>query len=500
MRARSLFLLPKRSTTPSRRVLTHQSLPSSIKNFTYAVRGVLLDRAEDLERQLASGKHDLPFDHIVYCNIGNPQQLGQKGLTWIAQVLSLLVNPAMLDHPKVSEIYPADTIERAKHYLKACTSTGSYSESKGVAAVREEVAAFIRARDGFADDASYCDPANIYLSNGASPAIQACLSLIIRSEADGIMISIPQYPLYSATIPCQGGTAVPYYLDEASGWGLNVAELRRSVAEARGKGVNPRAIVVINPGNPTGSCLSEKNIEEIIQFAKDEGLVILADEVYQVNIYTEKKPFVSFKKVLTKMGEAYKDVELLSFHSTSKGVIGECGKRGGYVEMTNILPEVHQQYLKLATLNLCPNLIGQLTMGLLVNPPKVGDPSYEVYAKEHDQILQSMKRRSELVTSTLNKVEGVSCLPAEGSMYAFPNITLPPKAVEEAKKQGKPADTLYCLDLLSETGLCVVPGSGFGQVDGTWHFRTTILPQEEELKEVLSKFEKFHLKFLEKYN
>lgn len=98
-------------------------------------------------------------------------------------------------------------------------------------------------------------------------------------------------------------------------------------------------------------------------------------------------------------------------------------------------------------------------------------------------------------------------------MYAFPNITLPPKAVEEAKKQGmsstssrfitllgKPADTLYCLELLSETGLCVVPGSGFGQVDGTWHFRTTILPQEGELKEVLAKFEKFHRKFLEKYN
>lgn len=102
--------------------------------------------------------------------------------------------------------------------------------------------------------------------------------------------------------------------------------------------------------------------------------MILADEVYQVNIYNDNKPFVSFKKVLHRMGEKYKDVELMSFHSTSKGVIGEyanimstvskfgirCGKRGGYVEMTNISPEVHQQYLKLATLNLCPNLIGQL--------------------------------------------------------------------------------------------------------------------------------------------
>lgn len=142
--------------------------------------------------------------------------------------------------------------------------------------------------------------------------------------------------------------------------------------------------------------------------------------MYQINIYNEKKPFVSFKKVLHRMGSEYKDVELMSFHSTSKGVVGECGKRGGYVEMTNISPEVHQQYLKLATLNLCPNLIGQLyvkliclflrlrTMGLLVHPPKVGDPSYELFHREHEEIFQSLKRRSQLVTSTLNKVKGVS--------------------------------------------------------------------------------------------
>lgn len=114
--------------------------------------------------------------------------------------------------------------------------------------MRQEVASFIRARDGFDNDESYCNPNHVYLSNGASPAIQACLSLLIRSPADGIMISIPQYPLYSATIPCQGGTAIPYYLDEASGWGLDLAQLKKSVEDARAKGIDPRAIVVINPG------------------------------------------------------------------------------------------------------------------------------------------------------------------------------------------------------------------------------------------------------------
>jgi alanine transaminase len=116
-------------------------------------------------------------------------------------------------------------------------------------AVREQVASFIRTRDGFeANDTTYSEAQNIYLSNGASPAIQACLSLLIRSPADGIMISIPQYPLYSATIPCQGGTSIPYYLNESAGWGLDVKELQRAVIESREKGIDPRGIVVINPG------------------------------------------------------------------------------------------------------------------------------------------------------------------------------------------------------------------------------------------------------------
>lgn len=113
------------------------------------------------------------------------------------------------------------------------------------------------------------------------------------------MIPIPQYPLYTATLALCNGRPVPYYLDEESGWGLSLKELERSLAEARQQGTDVRALCVINPGNPTGNCLDERNMRDIIEFCASKRLVLLADEVYQTNIYLpDKKPFHSFKKVM----------------------------------------------------------------------------------------------------------------------------------------------------------------------------------------------------------
>ncbi|MCI31637.1 alanine-2-oxoglutarate aminotransferase 2, partial [Trifolium medium] len=99
-------------------------------------------------------------------------------------------------------------------------------------------------------------------------------------------------------------------------------------------------MVIINPGNPTGQCLSAENLREVLQFCYDENLVLLGDEVYQTNIYQDERPFISSKKVLMDIGPPLsKEVQLVSFHSVSKGYLGECGQRGGYFEMTNIPPE-----------------------------------------------------------------------------------------------------------------------------------------------------------------
>jgi len=168
--------------------------------------------------------------------------------------------------------------------------------------------------------------------------------------------------------------------------------------------------------------------------------------------------------------------------------------------MTNIDDQVKAQYLKLVSINLCSNIPGQLLTSMMVNPPKQGDASYDLYVKERDAILNSLKKRAALIVSRLNNLSGFTCNTADGALYAFPKITLPKKFVDEAHSQQTAPDALYCLNLLDHTGLCVVPGSGFGQKEGEFHFRTTFLPQENQLEEVMDRLAEFHQKFLQKYS
>ena len=250
------------------------------------------------------------------------------------------------------------------------------------------------------------------------------------------------------------------------------------VHESRANGTNVRAIVFINPGNPTGQCMTSDDLKDLVKLAYEEGLVLLADEVYQPNVYQTEKPFISAKKILSELGGPYSDnVELASFHTVSKGVLGECGLRGGYVEFVNFHPDTIDQMYKAASINLSPNTTGQLSMSLMANPPKPGEASYESYKKEMDDGLASLTRRAHVMTYSFNALEGVTCTFTEGAMYSFPRLHLPQKAVEAAKAAGKTPDTFYCLELLKETGIVTVPGAGFGQEEGTFHMRTTILPQ-----------------------
>ena len=241
-----------------------------------------------------------------------------------------------------------------------------------------------------------------------------------------------------------------------------------------------RALVVINPGNPTGQCLSRANQEEIVRLCAQHGVLLIADEVYQDNVYAEDKEFVSFRRVAADAG-LLGVFPLASLNSISKGAVGECGRRGGYLEATGLDPGVKEQLLKLVSINLCPNIGGQICTALVMDPPQPGEPSHGRYVAERGAILESLKRRAAKLTEALNALEGVSCNRAEGAMYAFPRLSLPPKAVAAAEEMGRPADFFYCLRLLEATGVTVVPGSGFGQADGSWHFRTTFLPPESDI-------------------
>ncbi len=275
------------------------------------------------------------------------------------------------------------------------------------------------------------------------------------------MIPIPQYPLYTATLTQQSGVPVPYYLDESKGWSTDPADVDRAASEATAKGIEVRAIVIINPGNPTGSLLDRSTMESIVKVCEKHDLALLADEVYQSNLHDPKNhPFTSFKKVVRDMNSR---IPLISFHSISKGVTGECGRRGGYFECTNIPEDV---------------------IGLL-------------WKEETEAIHSTLAQRTKLIAKRLNNLPGVSCVESPGALYLFPRLHLPQKAIAAAEAQGKAPDTFYALALLDETGICAVSGDGFGQKAGEAHLRLTCLCAGVE--EYIEKLEKFQRGFWEKY-
>jgi len=472
-------------------MINKQSLNPNLLEAEYAVRGPIVIRAQQLEEQ---GRK------IIYCNIGNPQALKQKPLTYIRQMLSLLEYPELMRIPDVVKHYPKDIVERAKLFLqKHPHGTGAYTQSAGIPFIKQAVADFIQKRDGIPTNKDY-----IILTDGASKGVQAALMALLKKTNDGFMIPIPQYPLYSATITLYGGKKIGYFIDEVGHWQLNEKILTESIEKAISEGINPVAIAVINPGNPTGAVLSYDNIKMIIGFAKKYKLSILADEVYQENVYNQKVKFYSFAKVMYDLGE--KDVSLFSFHSVSKGFLGECGHRGGYTEFRNVPPDVMAELVKLQSISLCANVVGQVVTYLMVSPPKKGDESYDTYVSERDAILSDLKEKAQILGERINQIPGMSLEPPQGAMYAFVRFELPDdpsvdinkmSPVERQSYEAK-KDFDYCMALLEETGICVVPGSGFGQMPGTLHFRTTFLPPKDEIVEFVDKLKDFHLKYVER--
>ena len=484
-----------------RRALTIDTINKNIIEAQYAVRGTIVARAEDIVAELNAGSTQYPFKNVVMCNIGNPQALKQPPLTFVRQVLAMMADPqtAMGDKEKLP--FEPEAIERAGKYrglIGHWTATGAYTASKGYPFVRKHLAEWIvRRDDGENNRASHFE--EFTLTNGASPGIAMMLQALRGSGS--VMIPIPQYPLYTATMALLGIPPTPYFMDEVGTWSLNIAKLEEAYATAD---VKPTALVIINPGNPTGQVLSRQNLEDIAEFCFKNDLVVLSDEVYQENIHQTEKAFHSFRKIVnnhpnTRLREK---LQVASYHSTSKGIIGECGRRGGYMHLMNFPADVVAQMNKLQSIQLCPNVDGQLMTMLMTDPP-TGSSSAK-YNAEYNAIAQSLKAKADALQTALNADPTImSCNPAEGAMYLFPKIELPEKYIEHAATKGfkrETADACWALELLEQKGVLVVPGSGFGQNPDTYHFRTTILPQEEDLKRCAHDITSFQKDIHAKYN
>ena len=246
------------------------------------------------------------------------------------------------------------------------------------------------------------------------------LHIICSSPKTGVLVPIPQYPLYTATLSVLDATCVPYYLDEEKEWGTNLDAIKSALHNAKQLGIDTRAIAVINPGNPTGASLKPEEVQEVIKFAAEEKLVVIADEVYQTNVFIGK--FYSFKKGLRDLQKAepgkYDEVELVSLHSISKGMVGECGHRGGYYELIGFDPKVVAELYKFVSIQLCPPVIGQCIVECMVHPPVDSEPSYELYKKEYDGIYEGLHKRANALYDAFKEMEGVHCQnPAVRQIY-----------------------------------------------------------------------------------
>lgn len=403
------------STSTSLRSLNINNINPHVREAQYAVRGELATRAESYRAKLKKGHpptppdESLPFDTVISANIGNPQQLDQKPITFFRQVLSLLEYPPLLENEEVlikSLGYKQDVIDRARWLLSEVNSVGAYSQSQGAPGIRNSVATFIERRDGYPSD-----PSSVFLSAGASSGVNTLMNVICAKPSTGILVPIPQYPLYTATLAVLNARCVPYYLDESKTWGTDLSAIKSAYQKAKNEGTDVRAIVVINPGNPTGASLSPDDVRSVIEFAAEEKLVVLADEVYQTNIFVGK--FTSFKKGLRDLQKQhpgkFDNVELASLNSISKGMVGECGHRGGYFELVGFDKDVQAQIYKFVSIMLCPPVIGQCLVEMQVNPPREGDPSYPLYRQEYDGIAQGLQKRATALFEAFREMEGVVC-------------------------------------------------------------------------------------------
>ncbi|XP_042272971.1 alanine aminotransferase 2-like [Thunnus maccoyii] len=289
-----------------------------------------------------------------------------------------------------------------------------------------------------------------------------------------------------------GVMLVPYQLREDRGWALDLEELHRALKTARGR-CKPRAIYISNPGNPTGFVQHRKTIEEVIQFAAAERLVLLADEVHQDSVYGQGREFISYRKVLFEMGKEYSEtVELVSFHSISSACMGECTL---YMEIINMDPTVFK-YLRNLLAYLSPTVLPQLVLEIMVNPPTPGDPSYKTYTQEILLTQTTVAQNAQRACEVLNDLPGMSCQPATGGIFLYPRLHVPPLMIEEAKSLGVEADVLYCQRFLEEEGVCLGAGCENGQEDKKYHIRLCVLAPPVTMEEVLACLRSFHLRLL----
>jgi alanine-synthesizing transaminase len=304
---------------------------------------------------------------------------------------------------------------------------------------------------------------DIFITTGASEAIEICLTALLN-PGENVLIPEPGYPLYSAIQSKLELVANPYYLDESNGWQPDIDDIKKKINQ------KTRAIVLINPNNPTGAVFSKENLEEIVKLALEHNLVVFADEIYDKLLFDNAKH--------TSIAGLSEELPCITFSGLSKNYIAP-GFRIGWGIVSgprNLLEDYIDAINKILRARLCANHPIQYAIPVAL----LGDQSHIT------QMNSTLERRRNIVLEKIAKIPGISLVEPHGAFYAFPSIDVKD-------------DNHFAIELMKETGVVIVPGKGFGQKPGTSHFRIVILPPEEILKEAFDLIGDFYKMYKEKY-
>lgn len=340
--------------------------------------------------------------------------------------------------------------------IRNLPNSAGYSDSKGIFGARKAVMQYTQ-QQGMKG----VTLEDIYLGNGASDLIVMATNALL-DEGDELLLPAPDYPLWTAATSLSGGTPVHYLCDEANDWMPDLADIRAKITP-RTKG-----IVVINPNNPTGALYSEALLRGIVEIAREHGLVILADEVYDKVLYDGEHH--------TALGSLSEDVLTLTFNSLSKSY-RSCGYRAGWMVVSGDKKPA-KDYIEglnmLANMRLCANVPGQWAVQTALGG----------YQTINDLVGEGgrLRRQRDLAYELITAIPGVSCVKPKASLYMFPRLDPAVYPIED--------DREFFLELLRETRVMLVQGTGFN-----WprpdHFRIVFLPHEDDLREAIGRIAKF---------
>jgi alanine-synthesizing transaminase len=302
---------------------------------------------------------------------------------------------------------------------------------------------------------------DIYLGNGASELIVMATNALL-DDGDEILLPAPDYPLWTAAASLSGGTPVHYMCDEDDGWMPRLDDIRAKITP-RTKG-----IVVINPNNPTGALYSDELLLSIVAIARQHGLVIFADEVYDKVLYDGAKH--------TAIASLCDDVLTLTFNSLSKSY-RSCGYRAGWMVVSGDKKPA-RDYIEglnmLSNMRLCSNVPGQWAIQTALG----GHQSINELVGEGGRL----RRQRDLAYELITAIPGVTCVKPTAALYMFPRLDPAMYPIKD--------DQLFFLELLQETRVMLVQGTGFN-----WpapdHFRIVFLPHEDDLREAIARVAKF---------